>query len=282
MAEGLFGEYLKAENIKGIEASSAGIFCRDGGSVTENAVYAAEILGADIKNHKTKALKVDDFTPETYFICMTSSISEIISAFNPEAKVMALEIGDPFGCDGDVYLKTAKEIRSNFHRILLFVRDGILISPMEKGDIPYIAELERENFSLAWSEKSFQEELENLNARFYTAKLGDKLVGYIGAFNVCGEVSISNIAVKESFRNRGIGGGLLRQIEETSKFEQAEFITLEVRESNGSARRLYEKNGYREVGLRKGFYQKPKEDAVLMTKFLNEDGRKDKNKAQFS
>ena len=272
MAEGLFREYLKSRKIGGIEVSSAGIFCRDGGSVTENAAFAAEILGADIKNHKTKALRADDFTEETYFICMTSSISEIISAFNPNAKVMALEIDDPFGGDSEVYLRTAEKICSDFHRVLQFVKNGVLIMPMKKEDIPYLAELERENFSVAWSEKSFEEELENSNARFYTARLGGVLVGYIGAINVCGEVSICNIAVEENLRNRGIGGSLLRQIEEISKFERAEFITLEVRESNLTAKRLYEKNGYKEVGLRKGFYQKPKEDAVLMTKFLKQNG----------
>lgn len=144
----------------------------------------------------------------------------------------------------------------------------LTVTQMAKEDIPDIARLERDNFSLPWSEKSLEEELTNPLARFFTAKSDSRIVGYIGAFNVCGEVSITNVAVSEEYRNKGICNKLLKHLENVSLSENAEFITLEVRESNETAQRLYKKNGYEAVGKRKNFYEKPTEDAVLMTKFL--------------
>ncbi len=140
---------------------------------------------------------------------------------------------------------------------------------MQASDIAEIASLEKECFSLPWSEKSLADELENPVARFFSAKYKNELAGYIGAFNVAGEVSITNVAVKEKFRKQGIGASLLKKLEETARLENAEFITLEVRASNESAIRLYTQSGYEKAGLRKDFYSNPKEDAILMTKNLH-------------
>ncbi len=143
------------------------------------------------------------------------------------------------------------------------------IEKMQASDIAEIASLEKECFSLPWSEKSLADELENPVARFFSAKYKNELAGYIGAFNVAGEVSVTNVAVKEKFRKQGIGASLLKKLEETARLENAEFITLEVRASNESAIRLYTQSGYEKAGLRKDFYSNPKEDAILMTKNLH-------------
>jgi ribosomal-protein-alanine N-acetyltransferase len=140
---------------------------------------------------------------------------------------------------------------------------------MQASDISEIASLEKECFSLPWSEKSLADELENPVARFFSAKYKNELAGYIGAFNVAGEVSVTNVAVKEKFRKQGIGASLLKKLEETARLENAEFITLEVRASNENAIRLYIQSGYEKAGLRKDFYSNPKEDAILMTKNLH-------------
>jgi ribosomal-protein-alanine N-acetyltransferase len=143
------------------------------------------------------------------------------------------------------------------------------IEKMQASDISEIASLEKECFSLPWSEKSLADELENPVARFFSAKYKNELAGYIGAFNVAGEVSITNVAVKEKFRKQGIGASLLKKLEETARLENAEFITLEVRASNENAIRLYIQSGYEKAGLRNDFYSNPKEDAILMTKNLH-------------
>lgn len=150
----------------------------------------------------------------------------------------------------------------------LMFNEKITITQMTAEDIPDIAQLEKDNFSLPWSEKSLEEELTNNLARFFVAKVGSVVIGYIGAFNVVGEVSITNIVVNKDYRNNGIGNLLLKHLENISVNEKAEFITLEVRKSNKIAIKLYQNNNYEAVGERKNFYEKPTEDAILMTKYF--------------
>ena len=80
-----------------------------------------------------------------------------------------------------------------------------------------------------------------------------------------GEVYITNVAVSPEYRGQGMGAMLVGFLKEYSKAENADFITLEVRKSNSVAISLYDKMGFKVVGERKGFYENPKEDAILMT-----------------
>lgn len=265
MAEGLFREYLKNKGVSDIEVSSAGIYCFEGSPASENAVKAALELGADISSHRSCGLASCDFTDETYFICMTESHMQVLRQAKSGIKAFALNVSDPYGGDIDKYRITAKQICKHFDEVFYFINAEYTISEMRKGDITEISQIEKEYFSLPWSEKSLSEELGNPVARFYAARISEKTVGYIGAFNVGGEVSITNIAVKQEYRNRGIGSSLINFLKSKMQEEKAEFITLEVRESNETAITLYEKSGFKTVGKRKGFYENPKEDAVLMT-----------------
>ncbi len=265
MAEGLFREYLKNKGVSDIEVTSAGIYCFEGKPASENAVKAAAELGADISSHRSRGLAACYVNDETYFICMTESHMQVLRQAKSGLKITVLNVPDPFGGDIDKYRMTAKEICKHFDEVLGFINAEYELSEMKKEDIAELAQLEKECFSLPWSEKSLSEELQNPVARFYVAKDGEKTVGYIGAFNVGGEVSITNIAVKQEYRNRGIATKLINTLKSKMQEEKAEFITLEVRASNETAIRLYEKNGFETVGLRKGFYENPKEDAVLMT-----------------
>ena len=137
---------------------------------------------------------------------------------------------------------------------------------MTEQHIKCIAELEKQSFSTPWSEAAILKELSNKFARFFVALLNGKVVGYIGSHNVLGEVYITNVAVFPEYRNKGIGEKLIQKFVEEIQNENAEFITLEVRKSNVSAIKLYEKCGFCAVGERKNFYEKPCEDAILMTK----------------
>lgn len=143
------------------------------------------------------------------------------------------------------------------------------IEKMQLCDIAEIALLEKECFSAPWSENALSDELENELARFFVARYENKFAGYIGAFNVFGEVSITNVAVAENMRKKGVATALLEKLEETARLENADFITLEVRASNEKAINLYKKNGFQRVGERKDFYSNPKENAILMTKSLH-------------
>ncbi len=137
-------------------------------------------------------------------------------------------------------------------------------------DIPALAALERECFSEPWSEAGFAEFLANELSRCYVAEVDGMVCGYIGMYLICGEAEITNLAVCASHRRLGIGGRLLDAVCAT---EGAERILLDVRQSNTAARALYEKYGFQTDGIRRGFYAKPREDAVLMSRDLTKGNK---------
>ena len=145
---------------------------------------------------------------------------------------------------------------------------NIEIKKMTTSHIEEIAKLEKECFSSPWSEDGLKTELNNNFARFFVAFSGDEIAGYIGSHNVLGEVYITNVAVFPEFRRNGVGKALVEFLVNKMKEENAEFVTLEVRKSNLSAISLYEKCGFQNVGERRKFYEKPVEDAILMTYFI--------------
>lgn len=144
----------------------------------------------------------------------------------------------------------------------------LIIEKMSSSHIEEIARLEKDCFSSPWSEDGLKSELNNDFARFYVAFSGDKIAGYIGSHNILGEVYITNVAVFSEFRRTGVGKALVVFLVEEMKNENAEFVTLEVRKTNHNAISLYEKCGFEKVGERKNFYEKPIEDAILMTYYI--------------
>lgn len=143
-----------------------------------------------------------------------------------------------------------------------------LIEKMSPSHVGEIARLEKECFSTPWSEDGLKSELNNAIARFFVATCAGEIAGYVGAHNVLGEVYITNVAVFEKFRRKGVAKKLIDALLESAKAENGNFVTLEVRESNIPAVSLYEKCGFEKVGERKNFYEKPRENAVLMTYFI--------------
>ena len=147
---------------------------------------------------------------------------------------------------------------------------SVEIVKMAECHIKEIAEIEKLCFSTPWTENGIREELSNSYARFFVALSGGAVAGYIGAHNIVGEVYITNVAVSPDFRRKGVAQGLVSFLLDFSEAENADFVTLEVRESNEAAQSLYKKAGFQVVGMRKDFYELPKENAVLMTKYLKE------------
>ena len=142
---------------------------------------------------------------------------------------------------------------------------NITIEKMGESHIEKLAVIEKECFSTPWSENALREELENSYARFLVAVCDGEVSGYIGAHNILGEVYITNVAVSEKHRRKGMGEKLINSLISVCEIENAEFITLEVRESNKPAINLYKKMNFKDVGKRKNFYENPREDAILMT-----------------
>ena len=131
--------------------------------------------------------------------------------------------------------------------------------------------IEVECFSEPWSEENVISQLNGDNHVFLVAIDGESVVGYVGMMNVLDEGYISNVAVTAAYRRQKIADALIDELMERAAELELAFVTLEVRESNEPAKLLYRKHGFKEVGLRKGYYTKPKENAVLMTVYLKGD-----------
>lgn len=144
--------------------------------------------------------------------------------------------------------------------------EQIFIREMRPEDLTQVCAIEKENFSLPWSEKSFRESMEREDTVFLTAKIGEEVAGYLGCYCICGTGEITNVAVKRDYRRRGIGGLLLEQLYLEGTRHQTEEFFLEVRESNEAAIALYTRQGFVKEGIRKNFYEKPVEHAVIMWK----------------
>lgn len=135
-----------------------------------------------------------------------------------------------------------------------------------------IAELEKQCFSIPWTSEQLASQLtDNMHICLAAVDGEGRTVGYVGLMYVLDEGYISNVAVAPAHRREGIGGMLLDTLRERAEEKGLAFLTLEVRQTNEPAKSLYKKHGYVEVGLRKGYYSKPTEDAILMTLFLSEE-----------
>ncbi len=143
------------------------------------------------------------------------------------------------------------------------------ITDAESRMLPQLAALEELCFSVPWTEEILRGQLPDEQHVFLTALEGERLVGYVGMTTVLDEGYISNVAVDPAERRKGIGDSLIGELLVRARERELSFVTLEVRESNLPAIRLYEKHGFRPVGLRKNYYRLPTENALLMTTFLN-------------
>ena len=141
------------------------------------------------------------------------------------------------------------------------------VVPMNYDHVSQVAEIERMCFSDPWSERMLREHLDNQCAAALVA-LGEDgtVLGYAGLLVVLDEGYITNVAVRPAFRRQGIAADLLTVFDRFARGNHLAFLTLEVRASNEPALTLYEKLGYRRMGLRKNYYEHPKEDAVIMTR----------------
>jgi ribosomal-protein-alanine N-acetyltransferase len=170
------------------------------------------------------------------------------------------------------------------------------LRPMDADDISQVADIERESFPSMWPQTAYRRELTNKLARYLVITeerdiaplqpyqsaglwgairriVGtdanpddhDYMLGFIGLWLMVGEAHIVTVAVRERYRRMGVGERLLIAALELAMEHEQDVATLEVRASNDSAQRLYDKYGFARLGLRKHYYTDNNEDAVIMT-----------------
>lgn len=152
----------------------------------------------------------------------------------------------------------------------------VTIEKMSREHIPELAEIEQLCFAVPWSKKQLLEELENPLGSYFVAVEDGRVLGYIGSQTVIDETCVMNVAVRPDCRGRGLGSLLMEALVKDCLEKGSRLLTLEVRVSNEPALALYRAFGFQQVGLRKGYYEKPREDAIIMTKFFQEDRGQDK------
>ena len=144
----------------------------------------------------------------------------------------------------------------------------IMVMQMDQTHVSQIAELEKMCFSDPWSENSIASELDNRLSDWLVAVESEQVVGYVGAQTVIDGTDMMNIAVHPDHRRNGIARMLIDALCARLRQRGSRMLMLEVRASNDPAIALYEKLGFRQVGLRKNYYRNPKEDARILRKEL--------------
>lgn len=263
LAEG----YLKSLKLKDVEVESRGL-AADNSPVSQNSLLVAKESNIDISEHISKQFTfVDTFCDK--IICMSPSHLEMLkNAGIDENKLSVLGDGilDPFGMSLEHYRLCFTDIKREIDKLLFggFFSD-ITVNRADATDISAIARLEKICFSDPWSENAILESM-TAGTHFFVAKIKGETVGYIGISAIAGEGYITNVAVDPNFRRMGIASYLLNRVLSLADQKALEFVSLEVRKSNTGAITLYDKHLFVAEGMRKNFYDNPREDAIIMTR----------------
>lgn len=145
----------------------------------------------------------------------------------------------------------------------------VQIFRMNISDLELIQDSLISDFDDFWNVNTFKTELLNPNSKYIVAKVNNKIVGFAGIWKAVDDVHITNIVTAKKLRRQNIGSILLSNLIEMAKSEIGiTSITLEVNSTNIPAQKLYEKFGFKKVGIRKKYYNNT-DDAIIYTKNLN-------------
>ncbi len=143
----------------------------------------------------------------------------------------------------------------------------ILINEMTLSHLLQIKDILSTEFDNFWTYTIFENELKNPNSKYFVALLNNEIVGFAGIWKAVDDIHITNIVTKITKRHMGIASKLLENLINIAKNEKLN-LTLEVKQSNINAIKLYEKYNFKKVGLRKNYYGQ-NENAIIMTLIFN-------------
>lgn len=137
---------------------------------------------------------------------------------------------------------------------------------MSHEHVEQVAKIEKDCFSMPWSENAIRHELDNPLSLWIVALEEGIVVGYVGSQSVLGEADMMNLAVDSDHRHSHIGQNLVTKLVDNLRANGVHCLTLEVRASNTAAIQLYNKLGFSQIGRRPNYYTNPKEDALILRK----------------
>jgi [ribosomal protein S18]-alanine N-acetyltransferase len=153
---------------------------------------------------------------------------------------------------------TGTEVTSGERRIPIALR------PARDADIDAVLEIEQASFGDPWNRRAFADLIDDPRVAFLIADAAGSVRGYVVAWFVLDEGEIGNLAVAREARRHGIGARLLDGAIAAVRNSDVDTLYLEVRDSNAAARALYASRGFVEVGRRREYYRRPKEDALVL------------------
>ena len=246
------------------DAESRGLYVNFSSEASINAQKAVKAYGADLENHISRQITMEDIQKSELIITMTKAHKEALIDAGIENKVVTLyefaleegDVSDPFGGSEEIYKKTCEEI----YRL---IKKGIDHLDLAKtGDAEEIAKLEKAIFPDEWSENAISREIEN--KRIIITKENQEIIGYCIYMLGGDQGEILRIAVKEDARKKGVGKKLLKKAFKKMKNEGVTEVFLEVRSRNSAAISLYEKMGFEKIDVRKNYYGD--DDALIFKK----------------
>lgn len=149
-------------------------------------------------------------------------------------------------------------------------REPVVLRAATDRDVDAVLAIEQSSFGDPWNRSAFLELLDDPRVAFLIADMAGVVRGYVVAWFVLDEGEIGNLAVAREVQRQGIGARLLDGAIAAVREAKVEALYLEVRETNGAARALYASRGFVEVGRRRGYYRKPREDALVLRLALAE------------
>mgnify|MGYP001206770109 CR=1 FL=1 len=147
----------------------------------------------------------------------------------------------------------------------MVITNRVAIVPMRMEDVGRVLEIEQLSFPTPWPRDAYTHELrENRLACYLVARVMHQIAGYTGMWIILDEAHVTTLAVDPEYRRQQIGERLLVALLEEAMRRGARWVTLEVRKTNAGAQALYRKYGFKEIGVRKGYYSDNREDAIVM------------------
>ena len=261
---------IEAHQHEGDEVRSAGLSVT-GVAASVHAVMAMREIGIDLSFHKSPLISPELVAWADEIAVMTPShkvaVTSLFDVDPDRVIVLGKGIPDPFGLSLTDY-RHARDILQKAVREWIAMGTSTRIVPMSPDHIETLAELERACFADPWSAQGLAEELDNPCAHFTVAERGGEIAGYLGTHVVADEMGVTNIAVFERHRRRGVAHALLHDARQYACEHRLSRITLEVRVSNADAIALYESEGFVKDGIRPRFYTHPTEDAAIYSLYF--------------
>ena len=142
---------------------------------------------------------------------------------------------------------------------------GVRVRRMAAADVKVVAGIEADAFSSPWSAETFASLLERPGLELLVLEdEREGVIGYAVLWCILDQGELANVAITPRLRGRGLGTHLLSRVLDVARERRIETLFLEVRASNEKALHLYRRFGFADVGRRKGYYERPREDALIM------------------